>query len=144
MCQLVKGRRALQSIVGEYDVGKSAVHDIIKNENNVLAIQKASKHSQIEEEWSLLQLSHLQKLPANHCRQCSHTYVYTSSNNPVYHWNYGYTQWAFIRDFPKGSKESKTSHINDYFNCYLYVHNSVTATLKLIIVCKLSCIVSEC
>ena len=25
MCQLVKGRRALQSIVGEYDVGKSTV-----------------------------------------------------------------------------------------------------------------------
>ena len=87
MCQLVKGRRALQSIVGEYDVGKSTVHDIMKNEENVLAIQKASKHSQIEEEWSLLQLSHMQKLPANHCRQCSHTYVYTLSNNPVYHWN---------------------------------------------------------
>ena len=58
MCQLVKGRRALQSIVGEYDVGKSTVHNIMKSEENVLAIQKASKHSQIEEEWSLLQLSH--------------------------------------------------------------------------------------
>ena len=86
MCQLVKGRRALQSIAGEYDVGKSTVHDIMKSEENVPAIQKASKHSQIEEEWSLLQLSHLQKLPANHCRQCSHMYVYTLSSNSVYPW----------------------------------------------------------
>ena len=115
MCQLVKGRRALQSIVGEYDVGKSTVHDIMKSEENVLAIQKASKHSQIEEEWSLLQLSHLQKLPANHCRQCSHMYIPRATTQCT-HGNYGYTQWAFIRDFPKGSKESKTSHINDYFN----------------------------
>ena len=95
MCQLVKGRRALQSIVGEYDVGKSTVHDIMKSEENVLAIQKASKHSQMEEEWSLLQLSHLQKLPANHCRQCSHTYVYTSSNNPVYPWEL----WVYSMGF---------------------------------------------
>ena len=83
MCQLAKGRRALQSIVGEYDVGKSTVHDIMKSEENVLAIQKASKHSQMEEEWSLLQLSHLQKLPANHCRQCSHVYLEQQPNVPI-------------------------------------------------------------
>ena len=38
MCQLVKGRSALQSTVGEYDVGKSTIHDIMKSEENVLAI----------------------------------------------------------------------------------------------------------
>ena len=43
ICQLVKGGRTLQSVVDEYNVGKSIVHDIIKSEKKLQAFQKEIK-----------------------------------------------------------------------------------------------------
>ena len=40
ICQLVRGGRTLQSLADEYGVGKSTVHDIVKNEEKLQAFQK--------------------------------------------------------------------------------------------------------
>ena len=36
ICEFAKKRRTLQSIANEYEIGKSTVHDIVKNEKRVM------------------------------------------------------------------------------------------------------------
>ena len=40
ICELAKGGRTLQSLANEFDIGKSTVHDIVKNEERLQVFQK--------------------------------------------------------------------------------------------------------
>ena len=43
ICQLVRSGRTLQRVAGEYGVGKSTVHNIVKSEEKLQAFQKEIK-----------------------------------------------------------------------------------------------------
>ena len=40
ICELAKGGRTLQNLVNEFDIGKSTIHDIVKNEERLQVFQK--------------------------------------------------------------------------------------------------------
>ena len=40
ICQLVKSGRTFQSVADEYDIGKSTVHNIVKNKEKLYEFQK--------------------------------------------------------------------------------------------------------